>query len=237
MLIIGAFLVIELLAIVHERNEQNEQQAQALKNEREHFNAIGQGIQTAIDKSQKGFNATIQDSQRHFDVTMAKSDALYEAESRTTHLTLHTLEQTEGGSGYCWLPPIPPPLPQATGNPPWSMIVTCEDKKKLPVVDVLVMIQEALSTHASFEEVEAKPFFGPHYNLGTLFPGGWSPTQIELKPGRYSISIYSRKNSVLEQLSFGDWDYKTRTGRETFCVYQYQTGHLLTGSKECLNPR
>ncbi|MGB7548355.1 MAG: hypothetical protein WBM14_11445 [Terracidiphilus sp.] len=237
MLIIGAFLVIELLAIVHERNEQNEQQAQALKDERNRFSDIGQGIKTAIDESQKGFNATAKDSQKHFDAAMAKSDALYEAESKTTQLASHTLEQTEGGSGYCWLEPLPPPPSRAKGDPPWSIIVACKDTTKLPVVDVSVMIQEALSAHPTPEEAVEKAWQLLHYQLGTLSPGGWAPTQIELKPGKYNISIFSRKNAVFQQLSFGDWDYKTQTGRETSCVYQYQTGHLLTGSKECHNPR
>ena len=60
MLIIGAFLVIEILAIKHAEVDQSNMQQNALREEREHFGEIGKGIEAAISKSDKQFKATMQ---------------------------------------------------------------------------------------------------------------------------------------------------------------------------------
>lgn len=237
LLVIGAFLITELRAI-HKDYIDNDAKALADRNAQDiAFKSVRDAQDLEFKATAEGLKSDYELNQKHFDATMNRSDALYKAESRTTNLALQTLEQTEGGDGYCWLTPLSPQPSQTATNPPWSVIVGCQDKKKLPIVDVFVMIQEALSAHPTPEEIDAKAWHGPHYQLGTLPSGGWEPTQIELKPGKYNISIFSRKNAVLEQISFGDFDPKTQTAHETFCVYQYQTGHLLTGSKECPNPR
>ena len=178
--------------------------------------------------------------QDHAEQSRATADALGQQRVQfqaVLNQNQRVLEQTEGGDGYCWLVPLPPSLSDTRINPPWTTIVSCNDKNKLPVVDVLVMIQKALSTRPTPEEIYAKAWKGPSFYLGTLSSGAWEPTQIELRPGKYNISIFSRRRAVLEQLSFGDFDPKTQTARQTLCVYEYGGGTLLTGNKECRNPR
>ena len=178
--------------------------------------------------------------QDHAEQSRASADALDQQTVQfqaVLNQNQRVLEQTEGGDGYCWLVPLPPAPSDTRINPPWTMIVSCEDKNKLPVVDVLVMFQRALGAQTTPEEIYAKAWKGPSYHLGTLLSGGWEPTQIELRPGKYNISIFSRRRAVLEQLSFGDFDPKTQTARQTLCVYEYRGGPLLIGNKECHNPR
>ena len=54
------------------------------------------------------FWMVLKQDQNEFGATMKRSDALYKVELGTTDLALHTLEETEGGDGYCWLTAIPP---------------------------------------------------------------------------------------------------------------------------------
>ncbi|MGH9562116.1 MAG: hypothetical protein ACRD3S_11740, partial [Terracidiphilus sp.] len=193
MLLIGAFFAIELLAIGHERSEQNKQQEATLREERKHFGEIADGIQ-------------------------------------------RTMEQTEGGDGYCWLVPVPPLPSQTTSDKSSIMIAPCQDDKNLPIIDVVAMIQEALSNNPTSEEIIKKTWHEPAFHLGTLGSGGWNPTDIKLGPGKYNISIFSRRNAVLEQMYFG-YESTARTWDTTYCVYEYRTGKLLTGSKNCRSHR
>ena len=59
MLIIGAFLVLELVSIRHERNVQTAAQKTLLDEERKHFGEIGDGIKATISDSDSNFNATM----------------------------------------------------------------------------------------------------------------------------------------------------------------------------------
>ena len=64
MILMGAFLSLEMVAIVHERKVQAEQQKTALREEREQFARIGKELENSISTSQTEFNETMLRSDR-----------------------------------------------------------------------------------------------------------------------------------------------------------------------------
>lgn len=94
LLIIGAFLVVEIFAIAHERTEQSRQQRIALQEEQQHFNEIANGIRSAIEKNDA-----------HFTATMEKSDALVRSSTIAVEIATKNLGEITGGSGFAVIMP------------------------------------------------------------------------------------------------------------------------------------
>ncbi len=58
-LVLFAFAVVEIRAINHDRNESEARQESFIKEQRQHFSDIGDGIKGALDQSDRNFNATM----------------------------------------------------------------------------------------------------------------------------------------------------------------------------------
>ncbi len=92
--VLFAFAFIEFKAINDDRYKQDEKQKAALREEREHFGAIGTGIESAIQKSDE-----------HFQATMSSTDALIDKSTALMTLSKENIDAVTGGDTFCWILP------------------------------------------------------------------------------------------------------------------------------------
>lgn len=92
MLLIAAFIVIEVGAIRQDRILNEIAEAHRVEEQRRHFSEIGEGIKDSIARSENNFNAT-----------MKRSDKLIGLEHRAVSSLGENLETTTGGDSFCYL--------------------------------------------------------------------------------------------------------------------------------------
>jgi hypothetical protein len=122
-----ALMWLEIRSIYLDRRAHDVEQAAARKEQLKHFKEVGDGITTAIDESQK-----------QFDATMQRSNSILGGVSES--ITIAT-----GGDGYCWLVPETP-LPVELGgdaayqgNNWWQLALKNSGKVPLPTCDLRFM--------------------------------------------------------------------------------------------------
>jgi hypothetical protein len=96
MLILAAFLVIEVLAIRKDRAESYRAQVEALREEREHFAEVGNGIKSVVTQAQNQFQSTMQQSARVIGLQSQSLDSLS-----------NNLGTLTGGQSYAYLRYVP----------------------------------------------------------------------------------------------------------------------------------
>jgi hypothetical protein len=92
MLLVTAFIVIEVGAIKKDRLLNEIAEAQRVEEQRQHFSEIGEGIKDSIARSEDNFNAT-----------MKRSDKLIGLEHHAVSSLGENLKTSTGGDSFCYL--------------------------------------------------------------------------------------------------------------------------------------
>jgi hypothetical protein len=94
--ILFTFALIEIRAINRDRDESEARQEKFIKEQRQHFNEIGEGITGVVQQSDTQFKATVRQQSQEFSQTMSK------AQENLNHMT--------GGDSYPIVMVLPVPL-------------------------------------------------------------------------------------------------------------------------------
>jgi hypothetical protein len=179
-----ALLMLEIKSVYQDRNEHDQQQAEARERETKSFESIAGGIEGAIQQSQKDFEAT-----------MKKSD-------RLMGLQKESLDNITGGDSYAWIAAGMGPQ-----GPPFQLMVWV--KGKHGVHDLAAQIQPLLGKHAESIRRQILLIHALPLGNGEFLPGP-TPINETIGPGRYAITIISRNQWITEQLDIaqckdGNW--------------------------------
>ncbi len=186
MAIIGAFLVLELVAIVHERREQARQQKSALEEARAHFGDIGDGIKGAITQSSQGFKETMD----QFGKIVRKTE-------RVTKLTKESIEDVTGGDSFGFV------VPQTFAFEEFPLRVWNHGRHQLTGVSVTI-------ANTTNDPNWGSGFYQPIY-IGNIGPGDSLPVpnylirprpDPKLGQDSYWIFISAQNGSVSQSLYF-----------------------------------
>ena len=210
--IASLLMVIEMLAIHHDREQQDN-----------NFNSITSGLTTAIN----GINDTLK-----------KADATLTTTRQVGTLAKENLGEVEGGVGFPMFLPMPPiehnddmwSVLVMTPGKPWQHghIPTSEETE--PLIDVTVDLSEIVQPDMTSMTVSAEAFesqFLPqHYNLGTIAVPEDRTAPFKLEAGKnYQLLIRTRRMIFAERIYF-DRDEKAIGGwRTSECTSQRYTSY------------
>jgi hypothetical protein len=183
--IMFSLLLLEIKSVYQDRNEHDEEQAEARERETKNFQSIAKEIEGAIEQSQQ-----------HFDATMKKSDKLIS-------VTQESLNNITGGRSYAFVAAGIGPQ-----GPPFSLEVWV--KGKYGVHHLAADMQTVLDGR---DAETAKRQLQTKHSLplgnGEFLPGP-TPISEAITPGRYAITIISGNQWIQEtldiaQCSDGQW--------------------------------
>jgi hypothetical protein len=202
---------LEIKSVYQDRHEHDREEREARARSEQNFRTIAEGIGSAIDQSQKQFEATT----GHLEGIL-KSNAKMLAKENVA------LNQTMGGVGY----PVFCPFfsSQAPSDKTLPVSGLYRSKDGLPLVDVSVEISVLPNKGTGIEgltnevmDTRIHPF---HYNLGTIMPGIFeAPFQLKIGK-RYQIKIVTRRNLFYENLYVDTTP--TDLYKITSCTYQQE---------------
>lgn len=216
MVIIGAFLVLELLAIRHADVEQAKRQKEVLDEERQHFSDIADGIKGAIAQSQQ-----------QFDATMKKTKILLDTTQTVNVLTERNLTNITGGSSFAYIRP----QVEGAGKGPIGLVVWNHGNEILTGVTIAISRTNDPSWGSEFYN---------RYQVGTIAPHDSAMIPVTITPnigtsGRdhYWAMISAQNGTVDETIDFkeskkspGNWAVMIRVS-ERIRINQQTTAFPL----------
>jgi hypothetical protein len=201
------FLLIEVKSIDNDRAEHDRRQAELIKEEREHFGEIGRGIETAIQKSDE-----------HFTATMKKSDALVSASTRAVEMSSKSLGEITGGKSFAVvIPVLATPIHNGMEFP-----LSVSVQGRYPLSDVWIQrvdIDPSVITRQQAEAFfENRDAWGPRSHIGVLplRTGPILSLTISPKADKENVFLFtvdarngatSEKLKVRKNPNTGIWEY------------------------------
>jgi hypothetical protein len=187
-------LLLEIKSVYQDRNEHDEQQAEARQRENDSFQTIADGI-----------NRTIITSEQQFEATTADMKQLMHSASYIALTAKQSLDQITGNHQFCYL------SSERLGNGQIGFLVM--NSGPLPLERCYVVIFDNPSSIPKTPE-EREKLFVPLVarELGPVLPGPnqMMGTAIVLPCCSYRISIFTRNDRFLETLTVNP-DYPTNS--------------------------
>jgi hypothetical protein len=177
MIILFAFLFMELRAIDRDRAIYAKEQEKARKEEATAFGTIGDGIKTAITMSEDQFKETVSQQSRNFDATMKKSQV--------------TIDEVTGGSSYAIV--FPDLTPRAV--PTFPLTVTVCNKCQYGVPHARIYLQPDTASGDPGALIYEGPV-DPDAGVTT----GTTITPVLTGETVYRVTVFARNKPTFERL-------------------------------------
>jgi hypothetical protein len=100
MSLVFALLFVEIRALNNDKLESEKRQAATLREERQHFSEVGDGIKAAMRTGQQQFQQTLSDNQTKFAAVMDRTQNILRSTEKTADTASHAVEALTGGKSY-----------------------------------------------------------------------------------------------------------------------------------------